>query len=184
MPRYTEFLLLFLEGSLVVSRRSIREIAWNPVYDAFSPQHKREGSLCTPSSATPPPSRGFLLLLSVWSIPTSALSSRETRRKLPLDGRGSLHWNSGKGVDMSGPHDFLPEPLAPLYSDAEINGFFSTWECARESNKELSWPNWRGCRRGGPHFFTLREVLKSSGFLWNIVNRVGRSDPFFFFSIF
>lgn len=25
---------------------------------------------------------------------------------------------------MSGPHDFLPEPLAPLYSDAEINGFF------------------------------------------------------------
>lgn len=49
---------------------------------------------------------------------------RESRRKLPLDGRGSLHWNSGKGVDMSGPHDFLPEPLAPLYSDAEINGFF------------------------------------------------------------
>ena len=105
------------------------------MYDAFFPQYKRERSLCTPSSATPSlPSSAqsgvFLLLLSVWSIPTSALSDperereRETRRKLPLDGRGSLHWNSGKGVDMSGPHDFLPEPLAPLYSDAEINGFF------------------------------------------------------------
>lgn len=163
MPRYTEFLLLFLEGSLVVSRRSIREIAWNPVYDAFSPQHKREGSLCTPSSATPPPSRGFLLLLSVWSIPTSALSSRETRRKLPLDGRGSLHWNSGKGVDMSGPHDFLPEPLAPLYSDAEINGFFLDVRVRERVKQRIIVTELEGVQEGRTAFFHVTGSFKVVG---------------------
>lgn len=129
---------------------------------------------------------GFLSLLSVWGIPTSALSSGDPA-KLPLDGCGSSHWNSGKGVDMSGPHDFLPEVWAILMRKLMV---FSRRESARTGQTknyrdriEMTKKK-RKKKEGGfiqPHFSMLPAFYRSQDFSWKSFDRstADKRSPFY-----